>query len=137
MKNKKLEEKLIKAGYSIWVQIIEACEEDEGVKQITVDKNGGFTELPVLNKMIETYLKKLKVKLIFSDMSKEMARLKAQKTTTKSPCKHVVHAPFKKRLDVESKKQIYMNYKYPIIRIEEKSYVICPECSDIIEIKDE
>ena len=96
MQNKKLEEKLQKAGYSIWVQILENCETDKDIVRIKVDKKQGFTDSAVLNRMIETYLNKLNVKVHYVDMKKEYKHLVKNQTENRSlkpNCNNVIFVP--------------------------------------------
>lgn len=135
MINKKLEQRLLKAGYSIWVKVLESCETDKNILKIKIDKKKKFTDSALLNRMIETYLKKLEVQICYVDMKKETAKLQKQNKTKKEPCKNAIHLPFQKNLSKEEKKEIYKNYKYPLISIDDKGFIICPECYEIIEIK--
>ena len=136
MINKRLEQRLIKAGYSVWIQILESCETDKKIVQIRVDKKKGFTDSPVLNCMIRAYLKKLNVKIVLVNMKKEYDNISKNKEINKCPCGNVVHTSFKKSIGKNEKKEIFKNYKYPLISIDDKCYVICPECSAIVEVKD-
>jgi len=133
MINKKLEKRLLKAGYSVWIKVLEECEYESTTKKnkllIKVDKKKKFTDSFLLNRMIETYLKKLEVQVEYVDMKKELPKLK-----NKKECKNVIHLPFQKKLNKDEKKEIYKNYKYPLFNIDGKVFVQCPECLKIEEI---
>ncbi len=131
MINKKLEKRLIDSGYSECIPIIEICEVDPMIKEIEVDVKG-FTDSEVLNRMIETYLKKFNIKIKRTNIKKKLKEI-ANETSNlpkvfKQKCKNAVHVPFKNELNLEAKKKIYQNYKMKMFSIDDDVYVVCPDC---------
>jgi hypothetical protein len=134
MKNKRLEQRLKKSGFSGCIPIIEICEKDKAIKEIEVDKEG-FTDSQVLNRMIETYLGKFDINVKYVDVKKRIQNI-AKKSKVHPPvaikkvCNNVVHQEFKIKMSVEAKKKMYTDYKLSIFSVSDEAYVVCPDCNN-------
>jgi len=134
MQNKRLEERLKKAGFLFCIPLLEMCETDRNIKEIEVNHTG-FTDSKIINRMIETYLDTLKIKIRYVNMQERARELKidvpAQK---KAMCKNKIHVPFKASVSTEIRKKMYKTYKYQMFSLDKDSYAICPDCGDFVKL---
>jgi hypothetical protein len=129
MNNKRLEERLRKFGntYLDIIKMIEKCEAGD-VGEIQISKKEKITKSPILDKMIFTYLKKLKVRVVFT----EDAEVKNDDERPK--CPHEIHKVLSSDMKKSGKIKVFTKGKHKMFKIDVTSYVICPECGDIKEI---
>lgn len=130
MENKILESRLLKESSKgkIWINYIEEIEQGFIKTNILEIPDSLFFASEVTNTIIINYLKKLGITI-------KQIRDDREKIDIFKKCKNTVHDGFKKQLDKETKKNIYLDYKYQVFSIDDKSFVICPECKRIMEIK--
>jgi len=133
MQNKKLEDRIKKSGFVFCIPLIEMCEVDKNIKEIEVN-HSGFTESKVINRMIETYLSKLNVKIKYVDMKQRAKELNIPIPEFKEKCKNKVHEPFKASVPKETRKKMYKTYKYQMFSIDKDSYIICPDCGNFVQL---
>jgi hypothetical protein len=130
MKNKRLEERLKKYGtaYSDIIKMIEKCEAGD-VGEIQISKKEKITKSPILDKMIFTYLKKLKVRIVFTE------EVEPKSSEDERPkCPNDVHKVLGSDMKKSAKIKTLTKSKYSMFRIDVTSFVVCPECGDIKEI---
>ena len=132
MNNKRLEERLKKRGkdYEKIIQVIERCESGQ-VAEIRISKEEGFTDSAVLDKMILTYLKKLKINVVYIEKDEE----EAEPDDGKPKCEHEVHRVLGSSIKKGAKVKALLKGKHPMLKVDITSYVICPTCYDIKEVK--
>ncbi len=132
MNNKRLENRLKKHGstYEKIIKIIEHCEGGQ-VEEIRLSKNEGLTDSPVLDKMILTYLKELKIEVVYVENEEESE----EEDDGKPKCQHEVHRVLASDIKKASKIKSLLKGKHPMLKIDIASYVICPTCNDIKEVK--
>ena len=131
MNNKKLEERLLKHGdsYVAIINLIEKCESGN-VSEIRLTKNEGITNSVILDKMIFTYLKKLKVKITYHNK-----KIESEKEDRTPKCSHEIHKILSSNANKVSKIKIFKKKNFPMFKIDISSYVICSSCNSIEEIK--
>lgn len=134
MQNKRLEERLKKSGFLFCIPLLEMCEGDRNIKEIEVNHTG-FTESKIINRMIETYLDTLNIKIKYVDMKKRTQELNINVPFyQKSTCKNKVHEPFKNSVPKHLRKKMYETYKYNMFSIDNDSYAVCPDCNDFVKL---
>lgn len=134
MNNKRLEDRLKKRGpnYHDVIQVIEKCE-DGLVAEIKISKDEGFTDSAVLDKMILTYLKKLKIKISYVEKNEDSVSTEVD--DGKPKCQHEVHKILSSDMKKGAKIKTLNKGKYPMLKVDITSFAICPTCYDIKEIK--
>ena len=131
MNNKRLEERLKKdIKYAQIIQILEKCEGGL-VAEIRISKEEGFTDNTVLDRMILTYLKKLKINIVYVEGNEE----EKPEEDDKPKCQHEVHRILNSKLKKSSKIKTLLKGKYPMLKVDITPFVICPTCYDIKEVK--
>ncbi len=134
MKNKELELLLRNHGFLSCIPLIEVCETDKNIKEIEVDKVQDFTSSKYLNSYIRQYLDSLNIKVKEVDMKKRLEQFNTSVIPEDPPkpntCQNVVHKPFKRNLSKEKKIEMYNNYKMNMFKIDNETFVICPQCSN-------
>lgn len=135
MNNKRLEERLKKRGnvYDKIIQVIERCESGQ-VAEIRISKDEGFTDSAILDKMILTYLKKLKITVVFIEKEEEEAEGDGV-DDGKPKCQHEVHRVLNSDIKKSAKIKALLKGKHPMLKVDITSFVICPTCFDIKEVK--
>ncbi len=135
MNNKRLEERLKKRGtiYEKIIQVIERCENGQ-VLEIRISKDEGFTDSAVLDKMILTYLKKLKIDIVYIEKDEEEAE-NIEAEDGKPKCQHEIHRVLGSNIKKSAKIKALLKSKHPMLKVDATSFVICPTCYDIKEVK--
>jgi hypothetical protein len=124
MINKKIEEKLKKLELYEFIEFIEKCEAGE-IEEIHLSKKIKFSEDKLLNKEVLLYFKKLKIKIIYVK----------EKQVKKNKCTDLIHSTlFKKTHSKKERINLLTQSQYPVIKIDNKSFGICPKCFEIIKI---
>lgn len=133
MNNKRLEERLKKHGniYDKVIQTIELCENGQ-VEEIRLSKDEGFTNSAILDKMIMTYLKKLKIDIVYMEKNEEQEE---EVDDGKPKCQHEVHRLLVSDMKPNAKIKAFLKGKHPMLKIDVATYVICPTCYSIKEVK--
>ncbi len=128
MINKKLEDRLLKYGnqYSDIIKLLEKCE-SKTVGEIRIGNKEKITVNPILDRMILTYLKKLKIKVVYLDADEGAEKV--------ALCPNEVHRVLTGDIKKSSKIKIFNKRKNPMFKIDMASFVICNECGAIEEIK--
>lgn len=132
MNNKRLEDRLKKHGeeYAHIILLIEKCE-NGNVEEIRITKEEGITNSAILDKMILTYLKKLKIAVTYID-TKEAEE---SDDDGKPKCQNKVHQVLGSNMKAGAKSKALLKSKYGMLKIDATSYVICPTCFEIKEVK--
>lgn len=130
MNNKRLEDRLRKYGeeYVNIVRLIEKCEAGN-VGEIRIEKNSKITNSVVLDKMIFTYLKKLKITVVYYE-----EEVKAT-NDDKPQCDNVMHRILGTNMKKSSKVKTLKKSLFKMLKIDISSFAICPDCGNIEEIK--
>jgi len=132
MNNKRLEERLKKRGHICdkVIQVIEKCESGQ-VVEVRISRDEGFTDSAILDKMILTYLKKLKIDVVYIEKTEEEPEV----DDGKPKCQHEVHRVLAGNIKKSAKIKAFLKSKYPMLKIDVASFIICPTCNDIKEVK--
>jgi hypothetical protein len=132
MHNKRLEERLKKDGKNAGIiQILEKCEGGL-VAEIRISKSEGFTGSVILDKMIFTYLEKLKVNVVYVS-GDEVAE--SEEEDDKPKCQNEVHRVLQSTMKKGTKTKTLLKGKYTLVKIDLSTFVICPSCLAIKEVK--
>jgi len=130
MNNKRIEERLKKdVKYSQIIMILEKCEAGQ-VQEIRISKEEGFTDSAVLDRMILTYLKKLKVDVVYIEPSTE---IEEDENATK--CQHEIHRVLESSMKKGTKIKTFLKGNHKMLKMDMSSFVICPSCNAIKEVK--
>jgi len=130
MNNKKLEDRLLKHGtdYAEIIRLIEKCETGH-VGEIRISKDEMITKSAILDKMIFTYLKKLKIKVVYAEDTEK------EEDDGRPKCGHEIHKVISSNMKKSIKIKMLKKSNNAMIKIDLSSFVICPACSDIKEVQ--
>lgn len=129
MNNKRLEDRLKKYGdeYADIIRLIEKCEVGN-VGEIRIAKNERITNSAILDRMIFTYLKKLKINVVFGEEKQDI-------DDGRPKCQHEIHKVLDSGMKKTTKIKTFKKNKSALLKIDISSFVICPACGDIKEIQ--
>jgi len=130
MKNKSLEESLAKNSMSDIIKIIERCE-DGRIEEIQIKKKTGITGFEDIDLELYAYLETLNVKVIFTENANKVKQYKEKK---KKSCSMAVHKISKNKHTKEEKVKELDAKKYKMFKIDENTFVSCPDCYKIFHI---
>ena len=133
MKNKPLEMLLKKNKQRHLIKLLEKCEKGR-IIEIKVIREELMTNIAEVDNDVINYLAKLNVKLTFV---KAADIYKSKNKFYKEPpkCSHVVHDISRdKAISKDEKLKLFEQLNLKMFRIDEKSYVCCPDCSKITTI---
>ncbi len=135
MKNKHLELRLEKAGHLDVIELLEKCE-NKKVLELMITSKRGITRNPVLDRMVVTYLKKLKIKVVFSQeesTSKNSITSKIRKEKEKDSCQSKVHELAVGKGKKKDKVKQFDELKYDMFKLGPDSFVVCSDCTSLIK----
>jgi len=130
MKNKSIEESLIKNSMTDFVKIVERCEEGR-IEEIQIKKKSGITGVEDIDQEIYAYLETLKVKVIFTENMQPVKKFKEKK---KKSCSVSIHKIHKSKKSKEGKVKELKKEAYKMFKIDENTFAACPDCFKIFHI---
>ena len=132
MNNKRIEERLKKdARYSQIIMILEKCEAGQ-VAEIRISKEEGFTDSAVLDRMILTYLKKLKIDVVYIETKNEVDVVEDEDAPK---CQHEIHRVLDSNMKKGTNVNTFIKGNHKMLKMDLSSFVICPSCNAIKEVK--
>jgi len=136
MKNRRLEDRIKKRGneFTEIISLIERCE-DGNVVEIKLEKSEGITDSPVIDKMIITYLQKLKVKVSYISEKNSSGKPELKSKIKKPSCDNKLHSVVNGKMKKSPKMKTINKNKWLMFKIDATTFVSCPKCFHILEVK--
>jgi hypothetical protein len=138
MKNRALENILLKNSLKQTIDLIEKCEEGH-YTEIRVTKEEGITHDEKLDKKVISYLKKMNVRVIYISEQEYFKSHNKFYLPNKACDSHIHQIMTSETLKAEEKSEMLEELsikgnKVNRFKIEEESYVACPDCSNILKL---